>query len=265
MSEFPSSEPVDVEIFVPVGSVTVIAEERDSVHAEVTPQGNGEASRSAAEATNALFENGTLLIELPMEHRRGSPPAIHVEARVPADSRIRIRVASAHVDCRGQYGEAEVHSASGNVAVGDVTGHGKIHTASGEVRIGAVGGDLSVNSASGDIAAGVVSGSVEARTASGDLKVRSVGGNLSVQTASGDVEVGGISRGETIVKTVSGKVDIAVARGTGVWLDLSSMSGKITSDLETDDSSSESRDLSIHARTVSGRISIDRAAQTVNA
>ncbi len=259
MPEFPHSEPIEAEVAIPVGSIEVTAEERDSVHVEVTPLDDSEDSRAAAEATTVEFSKGKLKVEFPRNMFRHSPPAISVEAHIPASSKIKLRSATANIDCTGTFGKADINCASGTVKLGDVTGDTKIRTASGDIQTGETGGDLKVQSASGDIIARAVGGKAKTRSASGDIKVGPVGGDFEAESASGDVIVESLRSGKTVARTVSGDVSLGVVEGTGVWLDFSSLSGSINSGLEPVESSSDGHELSIHARTVSGDIAVKRA------
>lgn len=261
MTGFQCDGPVNVEIGVPTGRVDVTAEERNSVEVDVTPADNSEASRSMAEETVVEFSDGLLVVQVPEDVRRRSPGAIKVEAKVPSESSLVIGVANADATCTGTFGDVKVSSASGAISVGDALRDARIHTASGNARLGDVDGDLTVRTASGDIEAGVVGGSLSVKSASGDIKLVSLGGNLNAETASGDLKIGSLSKGEVSARTVSGKVRLGVRIGTGVWLDLSSMSGSIDSDLESSDDSPGGHDLSIQVRTVSGSIKIERAKE----
>ncbi len=285
MPEFQCSGPISVEVSVPTGSVKITAEERDSAHVEVTPFRDNKGSSEAAEATVVEFGDGKLLIEVPRGRSKWwsrGDNSVKVEARVPLESDVRVGVATADVKCVGTYGRMNANSASANVVIGDVIGDAEINTASGDIQVGAIGGGLKVHSASGDVEVDSVGGSLSTKTASGDIKVGAVGDDIETHSSSGDLLIGSIGKGEVLARTVSGDVRLQVVQGTGVWLDLSSLSGNISNSLDSDDGDAEgdggagesgdssvgsgdgsgsSPDLTIHARTVSGDIRIDRAAE----
>jgi DUF4097 and DUF4098 domain-containing protein YvlB len=266
MPEFPCSGPVQVEIAVPAGRVSVTAEERETALVEVKLFSEKERDRAAAEATEVSFDGNNLTIEAPqnsgwLSFRSGS---VRVEVRVPVDSSARIKTASADVACRGRYGQLRVNSASGDISMDDANGDVKVHTASGEIAVGNVGGQLNANTASGDIKAGKVGGAASLKTASGDIKVDAVAGDVQVKSASGNLEVGAVSRGDVSVRSVSGRVSLGVVPGTGVWMDLSTLSGRIESALESVESAPERRDLTIQVHTVSGDIDITRSREPAN-
>jgi DUF4097 and DUF4098 domain-containing protein YvlB len=90
------------------------------------------------------------------------------------------------------------------------------------------------------------------------VNIGTAGASVTANTASGDVRVSRVASGEANVKAVSGDVMVGVAPGAGVYLDLSSLSGRITSQLEETDGGDDVS-LRVTCRTVSGDIRIARA------
>lgn len=248
---------------MPAGRVTVTAEERGSAAVAVTSLGDDERNRSAAESTEVSMDGDTLIIKSRQRPVWWSWRINHVnvDVRVPADSSARIKVASADVTCRGRFSRLVVNSASGDVSIDDVTGDANAIIASGDVNIGNVGGQLNAISASGDITAGKVDGDISIKTASGDIKIDAAGSDIKARSASGNLEVGAISRGNASARSISGRVSFGVTPGTGVWMDLNSLSGHIDSSLEAVEEQPERRDLTIQVYTVSGDVQISRAIE----
>jgi DUF4097 and DUF4098 domain-containing protein YvlB len=268
MPEFDRSTPVTVALSAHSGTVDIVAEERVSVLAEAQPLDGSEAARDAAENTQISLEGDTLVVRAPEGsgwgwRRHGK---MRITVRVPLDSSLGIRTASADVRATGRFATAQIEVASGDVRVGDVTGNAELRSASGDVTAGRVGGSLRIHSASGDLDVGDVAGDVIADAASGDITIRSIGGSAKVETASGDIEVGVLRQGEARVVSASGDVSVGVLAGTGVWLDVSTASGKTRNDLTmTGDAPVESTGatLQLRIRTASGDIQIRRVtAQT---
>jgi hypothetical protein len=263
MYEFDCPEPVTLSLRIAGGTAEIVAEDRPTATVEVAPFDGGEASRDAADRTRVELRDRMLLIEAPewtgWLFRRG--PRLRVTVRVPQDGDIVMKVASADVRAGGRYRCASLASASGDLAIEHVTGDASAGAASGEVRIGRVDGSLKVKGASGDIAVGYVGGEVVAHCASGDIAIEHSGGSVRATTASGDVRVGTATAGAVRVNSASGDVTIGVAAGTGVWLDLTSISGDTRTDLtmpagQGDQSAAA---LSVQVRTVSGDIDVHRA------
>ena len=192
-------------------------------------------------------------------------PAFAVTVRTPSDARVSVAAAAADVDVRGRAGRLDLTVASGNVAV-DECAELQVRSASGDVRVGTTAGRGVLSSASGDLHVGSARGGLEVRTASGGVSIGDCGGDVSVSSASGDITVGAASAGSLQLKTVSGDVEIGVVPGLRLWLDLSSVSGRMRSELADDAAGDDTpAELSLALRSVSGDLRIHRAAQAAAA
>ena len=103
-------------------------------------------------------------------------------------------------------------------------------------------------------------GEVDATTASGELTIGRADGDVAVRTASGDVEITAASGKRVDIKATSGDISVAVAPGIGVYLDLSTLSGTVSSELEPSGESG-SADMTLQCRTISGDVQVRRAAR----
>jgi DUF4097 and DUF4098 domain-containing protein YvlB len=152
-----------------------------------------------------------------------------------------------------------VKTGSGDIRV-DRLAEIKGTSGSGDISVTNCDGDINVNTASGDIEIDRVTGMVVATTASGDANIAEVDSDLAVKTASGDVNVGRVTSGKVGATTVSGSIKVAVADGTAAMLDCSSVTGRLTSDLDGIEApNDQERTAAISARSVSGGIHIVRA------
>ena len=61
------------------------------------------------------------------------------------------------------------------------------------------------------------------------------------------------------IKAASGDISVGVAPGIGVYLDLSSLSGTVSSELEPGEET-EGADMTLSCRTISGDVQVSRAA-----
>jgi DUF4097 and DUF4098 domain-containing protein YvlB len=120
---------------------------------------------------------------------------------------------------------------------------------------------LTANTASGDVLVANVEGRIDTKTASGDIEIGQAGGDVDSNSASGDLRVDAVRSGTISVNSASGGVSVGVVSDTGVWLDLNSKSGSISSELDTSGDPPDTHGLSIQIRTVSGDIDILRAKQ----
>jgi DUF4097 and DUF4098 domain-containing protein YvlB len=257
MYEFDRSTPVTVSLRVQRGTADLVAENRPGIQVEIQPENGAEDRFTVA------LEGDTLVVHAPQstwDWRR--TPKVRVVVRVPLDSALAAKSASADVRATGRWASAQVSTASADVFVDEVNGDASLRASSGDVAVNRVGGSVRISSPAGDLRMGDVSGDVKADTASGDIVLRRVGGSLQARTASGNVEVGMVSQGKTRVGTASGDVSIGVAAGTGVWLDLDTASGATTSDLTMGggpaDGARETA-LDLRVRTASGDIDVHRA------
>jgi Putative adhesin len=262
MPEFPCSSPITVDLRIGGGSVELHAEPRDTAVVEVLPYDGSDGAQEAAAQTRVELSGDTLLIAAPEASgwllRRS--PRLRVTARVPAGSGGRLRVASADVSCHGEWGQVKLNSASGDVYLEHVSEDLTVNTASGDIRAMRIGGRLAVKTASGDVSVDQVGGPVDVTSASGDVHVDTAGSDVTVKTASGDTVVRAARQGTLRATTVSGDVSVGVVAGTGVWLDLTTLSGRTNTDLSMDaeGGTGTHHDLTLHVRTVSGDIEIRR-------
>jgi Toastrack DUF4097 len=248
-----------VEVRNPAGSVTVEAREGlDEITVEVTPLDS--SAEQLLDRIDLFFTHSRLRVEVP-ERRLLRTPSFAITVLVPPDSDVRVGTASAGTALRGRLGTVEVTSASGDLAV-EECGRLELRTASGDGRIGAATGPVTAASASGDLRVGSAPAGVKARTASGDIVVEEAAGDVSLGTASGDLSVGRMGAGSVQAKTMSGDVEIGVVPGLRIWLDLSSVSGRMNSQLDDDDADGEGgpAQLSLSLRSVSGDLRIRRVA-----
>jgi len=74
------------------------------------------------------------------------------------------------------------------------------------------------------------------------------------------VQISSLRSGEAHIRSVAGDVEVGVAAGTRVFLDLSATSGEARSDLAPSEGpAGEGATLELHAATVSGDITVRRA------
>ena len=75
----------------------------------------------------------------------------------------------------------------------------------------------------------------EVRTASGDVVLGETGGPVQVHTASGDVRVGSMGPGSAGLRSMSGDILVGVRAGARLFVDATSMSGDLASELPVGD------------------------------
>jgi DUF4097 and DUF4098 domain-containing protein YvlB len=259
MYEFDRATPVTVSLRVQRGKADVVAENRPNIQVEITPEDGGEVE----DRFTVALEGDTLVVHAPeatWNWRR--TPKVRVLVRVPLDSALAAKSASADIRATGRWSTVQANVASADVHLDEAAGDALLKAASGDITVHRVGGSLRIGSSSGDLRVGDVMGDVKMDTASGDIVLRRAGGSLQADSASGDVEVGVISRGKARLGTASGDVSVGVAAGTGVWLDLNTASGSTSSDLAMGGGAGQGAQeaaLELRIRTASGDIDVHRS------
>lgn len=238
--ETPAAVMLDVRIGT--GQIHVDAA---SETAETVVHVTGERDPDEVEVEARELPDGGLRIRVDQRgtglFRKGRKLDVRVVA--PPGVVVKAETGSADLEARGSLGALTFQSGSGDVALEDIDG------------------DLSVKSGSGDVAGSRVGGDASVTTASGDVALARVEGTLVLRTASGDVEIGTVTNGEATVRAASGDVIVGVAPGTPVWMDLSSVSGTATSELEPADGAEGgvAPALELRVGSVSGDVRVRRA------
>jgi hypothetical protein len=259
----------DIEVRNPAGSVRITAVEgaeelsiRVEALDEAAEQLLDRVDIDVSPATpGAVGSRIRVRVMVPDKRLSFRTPAFAVEVSTPAGAAARIAVASADVELRGRMDRLDLTSASGETTVESCT-ELQLRSASGDARVGVVTGAATIGSASGDLRLESAGHGLQVRTASGDVSVGYAAGEISISTASGDVSLAAVGAGRVQLKSVSGDTTIGVVPGLRVWLDLSSVSGRMDSQLVDDDTVATEgpAQLSLSLRSVSGDLRLRRAA-----
>ena len=231
--DFPAGGPVDLRVRIPAGDIVVSAAPTQA--ATVTLDGD---DRIIA-ATRVEFDQDTLSIMVPEQSGLSRHGSVDAVVELPEGSSCRINTASADIRCTGELGALDVSTASGDVSAERVSGQARVTAASGDVSVETVG-------------------EANVETASGDVRIGEISGGADVRTASGDVRIDAASGPQANVKAASGDITVAVVPGIGVYLDLSSLSGTVSSELEADEETGRA-DMTLSCRTISGDVRVSRA------
>lgn len=234
------------------GSCEVETADTTETVVEARALNSSSASRSAVESlietlTERADGGHDLLVEVP-RHKRLIPgfgdAQVLIRVRGPHGLVLDASSASADMDVRGRLGGADVRTASGDVTVETVTGRAEVKTASGDVHLGAVLGAGGVN------------------TMSGDVVVRETRSALTVNTMSGDVHIRRASAGAVQLRSMSGDLEAAIARGATLYVDATSASGDVRSELPVSGTAPGGpADVELRATSLSGDILVTRAAE----
>lgn len=278
MAVFESPRPIAVRLDNIVGSVRLVASDRTDTVVEVTPRSDREADKRAHAQVQVEYGDGRLTVRAPKRLGLFNPPGhVVVEIQLPTGSAVSCSVA-ADVTARGELGAVRLANAgsdirldrtaavsisvaSGDVVIDHVSGDAKIESASGRVSLGELHGNGTCKSASGDTAVGVLDGELVVRTASGRVTVDRLEGAVSVKSASGGLRVGAAVRGKVAFQSASGGLEVGVPSGTAALLEVTSVGGRVDSELDAADGPDPAdKTVEIHGTTASGKIAIRRAA-----
>lgn len=264
MPEFTTPAPIAVRVKMPAGEIDVTATPTDQTTVELRPKHeDDQAAWQLVEDSRVEMDGTHLVVDVPERGRLVKrTPELHLRIRLPVASRVGATLGSADLRAVGPLSALDVKSASGDVSAEEVGGDVGIHLASGDATLRRVGGRIKIHCASGDVDVRSAAGDVQAHTASGDIVIGDAQRSVTARSASGDVTIESAHRGSVDVTTASGDVRVGVAPGTGVYLDLSSMGGRTSSELTSEDEPANGPDLRVRVRTMSGDIDVVRAALT---
>ena len=263
MTSFPITGTPRLRVSVPAGSVTAQAVDgATETTVELRPADGDSDSANRLIDRARVEQDGDTVVDLQGDWgflRR--VPRIDCVIRTVTGAGLDLKVASADVQVLGRWGAARLASASGDVRVEEADGEVEVKGASGDVTVRRAGGEATVTTASGTVTISEAAGDVDAKTASGDVSVDRVGGSLHHVSASGDLRVRTAAGRSVSAQTASGDVTVGVAPGRATWLDLSAISGRVSSELPVSDDrpGDAEQALSLRIRTVSGDISVCRS------
>jgi hypothetical protein len=257
---------VHLRLRLSAGWIRITTRESDQTQVEVIPLRDDPSSVEAAAAVREdLRQHGDryeVTVEAPERGQRffhfGRDPQLGFEITAPVGTSLSASVASADVSGAGSFGDIDVKSASGDISFEQVSA-ATIKTASGDVRLGPAARGADVKSASGDVVLHEIAERLGATLVSGDLEVFGVSGSTQASTVSGDIRITSASHGETTLRSVSGDIVFDVVPGSSVWMDVTSLSGDTSSELElSQESPPAGADIELRASSVSGDIRVTR-------
>lgn len=273
MTVFDTQSPIRIRVELASGDVTVRLADTATTQVEV----DGDSDDVIAQARVEMRGDELLVIGPRRTGFFRSTAQIDIDIEAPAGSSLDAQLRSADLRVMGTLSAATVQSGSGDVDLDEVAGELLAESGSGDVRVQRVDGTgrlragsgnlevstatdrLECHSASGDVSLGHLSGRSTVRTASGDVQVEDCAGDLGVTTASGDHTVQRARSGAVRLQSASGDVHVGVAAGTAAWLDVSTLSGSVSSELEgSDEPGADESRVALHVRTVSGDIHLAR-------
>ena len=264
MTTFETRGHVALHVSVEAGEVVVATREGAGVEVELVALRDNDVTRKTiAEARVEIADRGAgheVIVELKRRsgHLVGRGPKVGVHVMCPVGSDLALRSASAGLEAVGSLGEVEVKTISGDVSLASVATL-VVSSTSGDVEVRDVRGSAEVGTTSGDVSVRRCGGPLTANLVSGDLTVDDAGAGLAATAVSGDVQARAVGGGAISVQSVSGDVQLAIRPGERLYIDASSVSGTMSSELGLAPADTSVPVNELRVRTISGDLQILRA------
>jgi DUF4097 and DUF4098 domain-containing protein YvlB len=127
------------------------------------------------------------------------------------------------------------------------------------VTVGKVAADARITTGSGGAEIDEVGGNARIHCASGHIEVGQSGDDLDASAASGSIRVRRADHGRVSARTGSGSVRVGVANGTAALLDVSTLSGRVDSELQPSDApGGDEKRVELILSTMSGNVTVAR-------
>ena len=278
---FPTPKPPRLRIEFRSGSIVIRTDDVGETTVELRGRRDNDATTQLI-ADTTIEQRGDEIVVLVPKRSGGifsRPHDLDLLITAPHLTALAIESGSADITANGDFGTTNIQTGSGDVAVGHVTDSLKLRSGSGDVRVeridgdadittgsadvqlGEVGGAASVTTGSGDVRLGSGGTAIDVKTGSGDVTVGEAPAKLSAKTGSGDVSIDSVRHGEIRARTASGDVRAGVRAGTAAWLDVRTISGRVSSNLESSAEPGAGEDrVRLQLETVSGDIDLVRVA-----
>jgi hypothetical protein len=275
---FATPGPVRLNLEIPAGKIEIETSTSDETLVELEALSSNEQVREMVEAARIEMvrrgDGHEVIVEIPKRSGfwisfssgpdiRFGTPELRLRIACPAGAELDVRTKSADLEARGEYGPADIKTASGDVSV-EQAADVDVKTASGDMRFEHVGGRLNAKSASGDLHAGSVAREADIQLVSGDLYIREADASVTANTVSGDHRIEAVGQGRMDLRAISGDISIGIRLGTRLFVDANTISGSTSSEVElgetpTEQGTSEKPLVEVFAKTVSGDVRIERA------
>jgi DUF4097 and DUF4098 domain-containing protein YvlB len=274
---FPTPTPPRLTIEFRSGVIAIRTDDVGDTTVELRGRRDNETLSQLIEQTTIEQRGDEIVVLVPkrLGGLFGRSTDLFLTVTAPRSTALAIQSGSADITAEGDYGMSTVDTGSGDVTIGHICGSARLRSGTGDVRVEKIDDDVDVSSGSGDVQLGTVLGAVAAQTGSGDVRLKSGGKALEVKTGSGDVSVGdapewvsaktgsgdvnidSVRKGEIRARTASGDIRAGVRAGTAAWLEVRTVSGRVSSDLQAAGEPSGDEDqVRLELESVSGDIEL---------
>ncbi|MFK0244793.1 DUF4097 family beta strand repeat-containing protein [Amycolatopsis azurea] len=288
VEDFEAEGPIEIDVSVAIGRVTIELTGESGVHAEVRRDGGeqqpwvdgmtsllswvGErfgdqlgadprTSVGDAVAQTRIEKVGNrLVVQAPKAWQLKNVP-LAVTVRAPAGSHLEVRAGAADVTVTGSAGRADLLTGSGRIGLERADGSAIVRTGTGDIKLGPTLSGLQLRTGSGSVEAASVNGSATVATGTGDVWLGEVAGEVLARTGSGDLSVADAASGSLELTTGSGEVRVGIRGGVQAEIDLSSTTGAVSSELDVAETAPAEVSLKVRARTGTGDAKVTSAAR----
>ena len=278
MHRFQTSGPARLRIEIPKGRIRVQVDEGSETRVELTAI-HGDATALAWIADAEVAQSGDdVIVRIRKSGMTlfGVGGAIEAVVHTAAGSAANLAMGSGRIETLGRLGDVSATSGSGEIRLGETsgvlarTGSGDIavasstgsvdaKTGSGRIVVGKVGLDARITTGSGHAELDEAMGDARLSTGSGNIEIGHAGQNLEAFAASGNVQIRCADHGRVRAKTISGRISVGVANGVAALLDISTMSGRVSSELEPGAApTGDERRVELVISTMSGNVKVAR-------
>ncbi len=276
---FETPTPPKLRVDIPKGRIRIVAEETTTTRVELTAR-NGDSVARDWIADAVIGQAGD---EILVKVRKsgiilfGIGGSIDAVIHTPVGAAVTLGSGAGRIETKGRLGavrassgagvidiedaaEADLNTGAGDILVGATTGSVDIRTGSGRVRVGKVGADARISTGAGDAELMEVAGEARLKTAAGDIEVGQPGESLDTFTAAGSIRIRRADHGRVRAKSLAGAISVGVPRGTAALLDISTLHGRVSSELEPGDAPADGeKQVELVISTMSGDVRVARA------
>jgi len=261
MHSFQTPNPIRLNVHLPKGRIMVVAEETTETRVELTAI-HGDAASNAWIAGAEVTRNGDeIMVRFPKARLGlfGRGGAVEARIHAPLGSAARLSAGSGRIETAGRLGQVIASAGSGTIRLDD-TDEASATTGSGDIAINASAGSVEAKTGSGRITVGKVGADARITTGSGNIEIGQAGDSLEAFAASGNVQIRRADHGHVHARTVSGQISVSVANGAAALLDITTMSGRVNSNLDSAAAPGEGeKRVELTLSTVSGNVNLARA------
>lgn len=291
--DFPTSEPLELDLSNTVGPIAVELSDSGTTHVEVRHDPNagfgdwrspltgllswvseqlGEAGirtggdksanepiTEAVRQTRMDLSGSRLVVRTPSTMPLRTVP-LGITVRAASESQISVQTGAGPVTVTGSAGRVQIQSGSGAITLDRATGPTTIRTGSGQLQLGPMTSGIQARSGSGDIEIASIEAPSSVVTGSGNVWLGAVSDDVLVRSGSGNITLTDTASGQAELITGSGDLQVSLRHGVLAEVDLTSSTGTANSELPIAEEPPDNEPtLRIYGRTGTGEALVSSA------